>query len=52
MALLEAKVLASAILQRYSLRVVPGADLSYRISVVLALKHGLPMTVRARNNDF
>ena len=51
MAIMEAKVLASAILQRYSLRVLPTADLSYRMSVVLALKHGLPVTVRPRQNE-
>jgi len=52
MALLEIKVLASAILQRFSLRLCPGADLSYRISILLAIKHGLPMLVRSRSADW
>ena len=48
----QAKTLAATILQKYSLRVLPGADTSYRLTIVLAMKHGLPMTVKPRNNCF
>lgn len=47
---MEAKVVASAILSKFSLRMVPGHDTSYRVSVVLSMKNGLKMTVRRRED--
>jgi cytochrome P450 len=48
MALMNAKILSSAVLRRFRLRTKPGHDPMYKISIVLVQRDGLPMTVEAR----
>ena len=48
-ALLEAQLVLAAVIQRYSLELVPGRLVVPRALVTLAPQGGLPMTVRARS---
>jgi len=49
-AILEAKVLFAALLNAFSWNVADNHDPVYRISVVLAMKFGLPTLFRPREN--
>jgi len=48
MAYMEAKMCLAQLLPKFKFRVVDGADLSYKISIILQLQHGLPMTISLR----
>jgi len=48
MAYFEAEMLASMILQRYRLKVVPGHKDTANISIIIQMKYGLPVTVERR----
>jgi len=48
MAYYEAEMLASMILQRYRLRVVPEHKDTAVISIIIQMKYGLPVTVERR----
>jgi len=50
MAYYEAEMLASMILQRYRLKVVPGHKDTAVISLIIQMKYGLPVTVERRMN--
>lgn len=49
MAYMEAKMCLAQLLPKFRFRLVEGADLSYKISIILQLLHGLPMTVSPRD---
>jgi cytochrome P450 len=49
MALMESKTCATAILRRFTLREKEGHDPMYKITIVMSMKHGLPVTVHERD---
>jgi cytochrome P450 len=48
MAIMEAKVVVVAVLRRFKLTQKSNHEASYRMSIVLAMKHGNPMSIRDR----
>ena len=48
MALMNAKTLTSSVLRLFRLRTKAGHDATYRLSIVMTQKNGLPVTVHAR----
>jgi cytochrome P450 len=48
MAINEAKVVVASVLRRFKLRMKAGHDPHYKVTVVLAMKHGLPVSVKDR----
>jgi len=43
MAYLELKAVACVLLQRLTLKLVPGHDTSYQVSITISAKHGMKM---------
>jgi cytochrome P450 len=48
MAILEGKLVASAILQQFRIVVQPGFVPQEKVSVTFAMRHGMPVTVQLR----
>eukprot|EP00249_Psilotum_nudum_P025690 c30477_g1_i1 orf=198-1796(+) len=51
MAYIQMKSVSAAIIWRYSVRVVSGHPIAYRLSPTLYMKHGLLVTLHARDNS-
>jgi cytochrome P450 len=51
-AMMEMKIVLAMLLQRYRLRLVPGARIDRAVRVSLVPRYGLPMTVMAQDRQF